>query len=398
MGGDSNSAKVVTHKPRGALTFALLFSLESLTRSFNASVLPIQAYDLLGSSRSVSILSTVVAICVLAATLMLPVLLGGLRRRWTYTIGVSLMIAAAACLSSYTLAGQVVGAFLRSAGASILAVTLSLYIMDHIERSQLVQSESLRLTLSTFSWCIGPALGVFLYTTFGPIAPQLASMATAITLLIVFWRLRLSANDVLPPGLYERFQPINNLRKFIAQPRLRLAWVIAFGRSCFWSALFIYGPLLMIEGNLGKQTGGLLVSASQVLLIFAFVFGRIGIKHGVRPVVTLSFLMLGVTTAAAGLVGVNNPFIAAVLLLLGAFFATGLDGVGGVPFLRAVKPRDRARMTPVYRTFLELSELLPGLVFAFVLSIFPTQAVFVVISLLMFALSVVSWKHLPKSL
>ena len=53
-------------------------------------------------------------------------------------------------------------------------------------------------------------------------------------------------------------------RRFLAQPRLRLAWLIAFGRSCFWTTFFIYGPLLLVEAGLDKTVGGFMISASQV--------------------------------------------------------------------------------------------------------------------------------------
>ena len=41
--------------------------------------------------------------------------------------------------------------FLRNCGAGILNITLSLYIMDHIKKSDLARAEPLRLSLSTFS-------------------------------------------------------------------------------------------------------------------------------------------------------------------------------------------------------------------------------------------------------
>ena len=73
------------------------------------------------------------------------------------------------------------------------------------------------------------------------------------------------------------------------QPRLRLAWLIAFGRSCYWSTFFIYGALLMIEGGLGKTASGILISASQIVLCTAYLFGKISERTGVRMVISLSF-------------------------------------------------------------------------------------------------------------
>jgi hypothetical protein len=83
---------------------------------------------------------------------------------------------------------------------------------------------------------------------------------------------------------------------------------------------------------------------------------------------------------------------------MAAVGATALDGVGAIPYMRAVKPRERREMTSVYRTFIEISDLLPGIIFAFVLTVLPTQTVFVLVGLLSIFMAFVTWKHLPKSL
>jgi hypothetical protein len=398
MTDDSTAQSLFETNRAGALTFAMLFAIESLSRSFNASVLSIQAYDLLGSSQRVSLLSIVVSLSVLCMTLSLPYLLGGLRRRWTYSIGAVLMITACAALATHTISGQIMGAFLRNTGAAILNVTLSLYIMDNIRRADLTQSEPLRLTLSTLSWMVGPFAGVWLYQTYGSWVPQVASACVSIILLLVFWQLRLKENRILPSGAFGRTSPVTNIKRFAAQPRLRLAWAIALGRSCFWATLFTYGPLLMIEGGLGKKVGGLLISASQAMLLFAFVFGRLAQQVSVRVIIVLSFLTISLALVGAGLAGRAHPGTAAMLLLVASLFATGLDAVGGIPFLRAVRFSERQQMASVYRTFIEFSELLPGAVFALVLTTFETGAVFGVLGLSILGIAALSWWYLPKSM
>ena len=57
------------------------------------------------------------------------------------------------------------------------------------------------------------------------------------------------------------------MRRFAAQPRLRLAWAIAFARSAFWTTFFIYVPILMVEGGLGATAGGLAVAAGNLMLL-----------------------------------------------------------------------------------------------------------------------------------
>ena len=398
MTAESISTTFTTGRRAGALTFGAIFALESLVRSMNSTVISLQAYDLLGSSQKVSELSTVVSLSVLATTLMFPFVLGRLRRRWAYTLGIAGMIVASLLLASYTVMAQASGMYLRNCSAAIMNITLSLYIMDHIKRTELARSEPVRLSLSTFSWMIGPASGVWLYTQYGAWGPQLASMAAALALLLLFWYLRLKDSITMPSGTLQPFNPLANVKHFVHQPRLRLAWTIAFGRSCFWSTFFIYGPLLMVESGVGKQISGLMISASQGLLLCAYLFGRLAHRFGVRPVIGLCFLTMATSAIAAGLAGKQMPYVAMVFLLIAALAATGLDGIGGIPFLRSVRPHERQRMAPVYRTFIDFSDLIPAIIFAVALSYFEIGSVFIILGIGLTIMGAVAYRYLPKSL
>ncbi len=383
----------------GAYTFASLFAVESFVRSLNSTVISLQAYDILGAAQKVSMLSTVVSLTVLTSTLLLPFLLGRLRRRWAYTLGVSMMMAASLALASHVLAGQALGMLLRNLGAAVLNITLQLYIMEHIRRSDLARSEPIRLSLSTASWTIGPALGVTLYVSYGPWGPQLLAIAAAAVLMTLFWYLRLSDNvNALPPGNLEGFSPLANVRRFLAQPRLRLAWLIAFGRSCFWTTFFIYGPLLLVEAGVDKRVGGFMISASQILLVTAWFAGRFARIYGVRAVLVVAFIVCACASLGAGLSGTASPYVAMGFLLAGSISASAIDGIGSIPFLRAVRHRERQKMAAVYRTYIDCSELIPAFVFAIALLWLPIGSVFIILSGALAAVGFVTWRFLPKSL
>jgi MFS family permease len=382
----------------GAWTIGAIFAGESLLRALNVSVIPIQAYDLLGTSQRVSIVATCVSLAVLVTTLLLPYVLHGARRRWVYSLGIVVVMSAALLFAANLVVGQVAATYLRNVGASILNITLSLYIMDNISRAQLTTSEPVRMAVATISWVVGPATGTWLYASYGVVAPQLAVLVAGVMLMAGFWFARLRDPVTLTPGTLAGFNPLGNLLAFFRRPRLRLAWSIAFGRSCFWSALFIYGPLLMLEGGISKATAGLVISASQLTLPLSLIHGQLARRFGVRKVVAVCFAGMCLLSLVAGLYGKSAPWSAVVCLLLASICASGLDGVGGVPFYRSVKPRERQRMTSVYRTFFEFAELIPGFVFMILLLHFEIGIVFIVIAGLSAFLSAVTWKHLPKSM
>jgi MFS family permease len=381
----------------GALAFATLFALESLARALTSTVISVQAYDLLQNNQRVSMLFTIIGIGGLAATLAIPVLVRLTARRWVYTGGIVLLMAAGALLATHTLAGQAAGMFFRLFGTACLNITLSLYILDHIRKQDLVRSEPLRLALSTASWTVGPYLGVYLYARHGVWSPFVLSIVAAALVLAVFWYLRLR-EFIIKPARKAPPNPLRNIGLFISQPRLRLAWVIAFGRSCFWSTFFIYLPLLMIGAGMGPEVGGFIISLGNMALVTAVYFGQLARRVGVRQVIAGSTAALALVSVLAGVCGTAFPLLAAGFLLVGAIAGAALDGVGGIPFLRAVKARERAEMAGVYRTFIDVADLLPTLVFSVVLLFFPLGAVFVVLGAWLAVVAALSWLYLPKSL
>ena len=159
-----------------------------------------------------------------------------------------------------------------------------------------------------------------------------------------------------------------------------------------------YGPLLIVESGLGKGLSGLVISASQALLLAAYWSGFVARRYGVRWVIAGSFGLGAVATIAAGLAGTHFPYTAIILLLAGAFAGSTLDGISGIPFLRAVRPYERQRMTAVYRTSIEFSELIPAFIFAFVLLWFEIGAVFVILGLWLAVCGYLTWRYLPRSL
>ncbi|MBQ9352260.1 MFS transporter, partial [Phyllobacterium sp.] len=308
---------ISTAKRPTARVFAILFGIESMARAIITSVVPIQTYDLLQSERSVSILYTCMSMLGLMVTLSIPLLIVRIPRRWVYTAGATSLILGCCAFALDTVPGQAAGLFLRTFGAGALSITLSLYIMDHIKKGELVRAESVRMATATFAWTAGPFLGVFLYSTIGMIAPFLLSIGFSLLLLTLFWYFRLSDNPALQKGPSRAANPIANVRRFVAQPRLRLAWLIAFSRSCYWSTFFVYGPILMVATGQGKLAGGLLVSLGNLFLLGSILWGKVGMAKGLMRTISGVFILLAIALAGAGLAGEKFPMIAALMLLAG---------------------------------------------------------------------------------
>lgn len=382
----------------GARTFSLLYALESFARASVASVIPIQAYELLQSKQAVSLLYTLIALAGLSVTLFMPLLIRRFARRWVYTMGVVSLAIGSLFFVTDTLPGQMAGMLARVMGASALSITLNLYIMDHIKRTEFMQAESARMAWSMLAWTAGPTLGVVLYTRFGIAAAHGVVLLFCLILLAAFWYFRMGDNQAIRPGKTKPASPLANIGRFVSQPRLRLAWLIAFGRSCFWTTFFVYGPILMVATGQGELAGGLLVSGGNALLFTALIWGRAGKRFGARNTMALAFVAMAAVLLAAGYAGETAPLLAGGLLLLSAFFCIALDALGSTAFMRAVRSWERPQMTAVYRTYLDLSELLPPLIYSIVLSFAGLGGVFATLGLFSAICGYVTWRYLPRAM
>ena len=382
----------------GARTFASLYTVESFARATVSSVIPIQAYDILRNEQTVSILYTAVSLLGLSVTLFMPMLIHRFARRWVYTAGACLLAVGSLFFLTNTLVGQFLGMLCRVMGASALSITLNLYIMDHIRKADFMRSESLRMAWSMIAWTGGPTLGIVLYSHFGVYAAHGTVAVFTLILLALFWFYRLSDNPLIAAGKSRAINPFANIGRFVSQPRLRLAWFIAFSRSCFWTTFFVYGPLFMVITKQGELAGGLLVSAGNLLLFTAIYWGRAGRRFGARRIIALAFAGMTATLFAAGIVGVAAPLLTAGLLLCGALFTVAVDALGSTVFMRAVHPFERPQMAAVYRTYLDFSELTPPLVYSVVLAFFGLGSVFVTLSFLQLACCLIVWRYVPKKL
>lgn len=391
----------------GAVVFASLFALDSMARATLSTVIPLQAYAVLGSERNVSLLFFAVGWVGIVATLFIPVLVRRFRPRWVYTMAAVLLVIAPALLALASFAGLIAGLFLRTYAAACLLNLLNLYIMAYIRKRDLSRSEPLRTLFSAVAWSLGPMLGPFLYEDVSPNVAFGLSAACAVLHLIYFWWLRLEYGPALPPDETVNTNPFPHIRRYVAQPRLVLAWLLNFGRESWWVTFFVYTPIQMKEmlpGGVaigsavlpGGFIGGLVVSCGTALLFASPVVGWIARRTGLRRHMMACFLLAAAATAAA-IFSTASPGWLAAALLLAAVGAVGLDAVSIVPFLRAVRARERTEMTMVFSLYRDSAALAPMALFALLLTFFDMPAVYGAVALGLLACAILAhW--LPRSM
>ncbi len=356
--------------------FVVLFTLESTCRALLMTVVPLQAYTLFKDAQLVSFTYVGVSAAGLFISLALPVVMHSIPRRWMMTAGALVYMSSATFLAAGTVPGLIAGLALQITATAMLEVTINLYLMDHVPRKELNSFEPRRLLYSGLAFAAGPWLGVYMNENILDGLTFIVVALSSATMLVAFWVLRLSDNPSIQAAKTPPPKPLSYIPKFVAQRRLVLAWTLAVGRNGWWLMFFVYTPIFVTEAGYSAQIGGAIVSLGVLPMIFIKVWGRIGERHGIRKLLIGAYAATGAATISAGLMA-TWPIATMFLLWLSAFLATLVDGAGNVPFLRAVKPRERTEMTSVYSTFRHGTSLFtPGL-FALVLAVLPLPFVFI---------------------
>ncbi|MFK5979219.1 MAG: MFS transporter [Rhizobiaceae bacterium] len=380
----------------GSYSFAVLFVLETFSRAVLIAVVPLLALELLGDAQGVSMFYFSISIAGLLSTLAVPWLVQRLRRRSVLSISVFLLCASAPVLANQTMVGLIIGMVLHVAGAATLSICLNLYVLDNIRPKALTRFEPLRMLFVGAAWVVAPVLGIYLGKYGAPWLPYAASAGFALILLGYFWFLRITENPILAPLRSSATNPLYFVRRYFSQPRLVLAWFLAVGRTGWWTMFFVYAPIYAVTSGMDAEAGGWIVSAGSASLFVVTFWGWIGRRFGLRRLLIWGYVAVGLFTIAMGIVA-DTPWLGITMLLLACLAASAIDGAGNVPFLRAVRSRERSEMTTVFSSNRDVARLIIPGIFVLVLNLFALPAVFVTSGLIMLVMAAYA-RHIPRRL
>jgi MFS family permease len=384
----------------GPTSNAAIYALDSAARAVTATVIPLHAYSLYkefateNADSYVGTTYSAVAMLRFFATFLTPFVIHRLGRNATYITGMLACMIGMAGLATSTIPGLGLGMLGRAMSGVVGSVCLILFIVDFIPRANLVRSETLRLFTSCIAWGFGPVIGIELYERYGIVAPAAISIGIHFCLILYFRRLKLAKPSVesTPPPR----NPLTMIWRFASQKRLRLSWLIVFGRSAWWSMFFTYPALYLQDHGIDESWAGWLVGVGNLLLGLSPVVRMVAQKLGIRRPIIGALWCGGILTVAVTLL-YDHPLAFCLVLLLAATFIVTLDSLGNIPFMRFARPRELPQLATVFRTYVDTAEFIPSATYAVLLTMFDFRAVFVFAGLLALTVGVAAtW--LPRRL
>lgn len=361
--------------------FAALSGLEACVRGLLISVMPLVVHEAMGSTLGSSKVYFVVGLISMSWGLLVPWFTRMVPRRWMYTGGGLLYLLGMSLAFLGTPFSVTLSLMATAMATATTFVCFNAYVLDYVERENLGRSQSLQMFFAATPWAVGPMLGVWLHSLWRP-APFLMAGAFAVTLVALFWWLRLGNGKAIARARGPAVNPLAYLGRFFAQPRLIAGWSFAVIRSTGWWVYVVYLPYFCIEQGLGPNVGGTALSISNALLFLAPTLLKFARRSSVRISVRRAFAACGTFFFLACLTA-PWPWATVVALMLASTLLVTLDVIGGLPFLMSVKPSERTEMSAIYSSFRDVSSVVtPGMAWA-VLALGPTATIFGATGLLM---------------
>jgi MFS family permease len=357
-----------------AFRFAIPYGVMVLGWVLPSAIIPIQALKLLGDAQSVSAFFFGVGFVGLFGALIMPWLMYAVGRRAMLALCAVCMVIAAVLLSLDEAVSLIAGTAFRVLGFLCFNMAVEVAVMERIPRRDLVRFSPVRMFFIGIGLIIGPWLGVRLWLDLGLWSPFALLAVLTVGVCVYMLRVRLIDSPRDATTLGRPPNPLRFIDRFVRQPRLRLAWVLSFGRATWWAMFFIYAPIYCVQGGLGEEWAGIILSAGSAAVLLVPLWSRLRQRIGVRALLAIGYAATGVATIAITVTGL--PWLGVSLLLAATIFASMIDAVGDSLFLRAVHPYERAEMTSVFISYFETAHLVTPGVLAALLNVFALPVVF----------------------
>lgn len=273
-----------------------------------------------------------------------------------------------------------------SISAVVRETSFGILIVDKTEHYSVSKNEGLIYTGLNFAWLIGPILAGFILSKYQINYIFFVSAAILIIAMILVFSFRLSDTTI-----HRRID--KNILKvtisFFKDKNKVLAYFIKGGTSVWWSFIYVYIPIYIIENGLSGLTVGYFLAAVTVpLVLLEYFFGNLAGKKGFKVIFFIGYFITG-AFAIAGFF-VLDIYTELLLLVFASIGMSMVEGTSEAYFFDVIKDHQRDRYYPTYKTTYEFHYFLATAVTSSLLLFLGFKSVFILYGIFMFAFAILS--------
>lgn len=259
---------------------------------------------------------------------------------------------------------------------------------DTSKLRELNSNKGMLYSIINVGWLIGPLITSYFIFEFGVDFVWLASSFFIFLGLFLFFR----SNVFDLKKRKEKFDDdiIKNLKSYFSSKKHVLPYLIVVGLEIWWSLIYIYIPLAIIDSGLGVGFVGIFLALNTLPLIFLeFEVGKWSEKYGFKRFFVWGFFFLGILSLLT-FFSHYHIYIVLGLMILSGFFASMIEPLYDSYFFKNTRKQDEEKFYPIYATSADIGGIIGKLSVAGVILFLPFHFSYLTIAFFMFIMVFVS--------
>lgn len=267
--------------------------------------------------------------------------------------------------------------------------SFGIIIRDKSPTTKLSRNEGLVYTFANTAWIIGPLLAGIISAKYGMRSIFFIGAVILALVALIFKGSNIKDHKTkkkIDTNIYRNF-----IDFFKDKDRV-LAYVLHAGVSFWWVLIYLYIPLLIVMEGFGTEWVGYFLFAVPIpLILLECKFSNAAGKVGFKRMFKIGYLIVFVLSLLCFFF-ISNFFIIFVLIVLASVGMAMLEPTTEAYFFDICKGKEDLRFYGPFNTAISFGGLFGKIIPALVLLIVPFEFTFIIFSVIMFILFLLSFK------
>ena len=279
-------------------------------------------------------------------------------------------------------------AFIMTILQTLRITSFGIIVKDKSSEKQLSRNEGIMYTFMNAAWVVGPLVAGYLSGKYG-VSLVFILASVFIFIAFIFFKFLKIKDKSVKKKVDKNF--FKNFKEFFKSRDRRLAYILGGGVNLWWSLIFVFMPLFIIRNNLDvKWVGYFLFAVVVPLISFQYYFSKLAGKVGFKKIFKIGFFIPCFFVLLCFLVG--NIYLIFLFLILASIGLAMVEATTEAYFFDILKGKQDLRFYAPYNTAIDVNHFIGEILAATILVFLPFKFIFLLYSIFMFALFLVSFK------
>lgn len=275
-----------------------------------------------------------------------------------------------------------------SIAVSLRITSFGIIVRDKSSDKSVSKNIGAIYTFFNLSWLIGPLIAGFLAEKYGTNKVFLFAAAFVFLSMFLFKIFRIKDNRTEKKADKNLIKVVID---FLKNKDRLLIYILSGGITFWWTLIYIYVPIYIIESGLNDIVIGYFLSAVIIpLVLLEYYFGKLSARIGFKKIFFIGYLIPAIIAIICFFIG--NLYLVLSLLVLASVGIAMLESTTEAYFFDLITKKQRDKYYGPYNTTIDLNGGISLLLSAIVLLILPFKFIFIFIGASMFIFAFLSLK------